>query len=67
VLDGASWPGKVNALILPKDGSVEDGSIDFSSLCSGLLRVCWTGLSSQLAIGRFGETSSFLMNPLVFL
>jgi hypothetical protein len=30
------WPGKVNVLILPKDGLAEDGEGLLSSVCSGV-------------------------------
>jgi hypothetical protein len=33
-VDGS--PSKINALILPKDGSAEDGVSEFSSVCNGV-------------------------------
>jgi hypothetical protein len=32
-------PIKINALILPEDGSAKDGGNDFSSVCSGVRSV----------------------------
>jgi hypothetical protein len=52
--------GKVNALILPQDGSAEDGGSDLSSMCIGVL----SGFARLVCVSN--SLLGVLVRPLVF-